>query len=86
MDKLQDYEVDAIIENLPYTDVNSWEQCRLQVYIVSQLFAKKKSNIKEILEFPWEKKEIEVKKTSISNEEIAQLEKMAEQIRKQNYG
>lgn len=85
MDSLQDYEVDAIIKNIPYTDINSWEQCRLQVYIISQLFAKQKADIKDVLRLPWDNIE-EEHKTTISNEEIDELEELANKIKKEYYG
>lgn len=85
MDELQDYEIDSILKNLTCTDVNSWEQCRMNVYVISQLFAKKKANIKDIMHFPWDKNE-EAKNTSISNEEVKELQELANNIQKKHYG
>lgn len=82
MDKLQDYEVDAIISNIPYTDINQWEQCRLMVYTISQIMSKKQLSPKDVLKFPWDNNNKEVNKTSISNEEIARLKELSNKIGK----
>lgn len=87
MDKLNDYEIDSILENLQYDDVNSWEQTRLKIYSTAQMVSKKQLILKDLMKFPWEEQEEEEEhKTSISNEEIEFLEKKARQIQKKVYG
>jgi hypothetical protein len=85
MDKLNDYEIDSILENLQYDDVNSWEQTRLRIYSTAQMMSKKQMTPQDLMKFPWEEKE-EEHKTSITNEEIEDLEKKARTIQKKVYG
>ena len=92
MDRMQIYELTDIFENLPFMDVNSWEQTRLQVYTTSQIMSTKKLKLTDILKFPWEKekedeergKEKEEYKLpqEISNEDIKRLKEKAN-MRKQ---
>lgn len=87
MDKLNDYEIDSILENLQYDDVNGWEQTRLKIYSTAQMVSKKQLTPKDLMKFPWEEQEKEEEhKTSITNEEIEDLEKKARQIQKKVYG
>lgn len=88
MDRMNDYEVDSIIENIQYDDVAGWEQTRLRIFSTAQMMSKKKLTVKDIMVFPWEKEdeEEEEHKTSISNEEIEMLEKEAKKIQQQVYG
>lgn len=80
MDEMEDWEVNDIIENLPYLDRNDWERSRLQVYSNVQMNTKKKLKPNDILEFPWDNKE---ENTSISNEDIDRLKRKSEMIRQQ---
>lgn len=87
MDRLNDYEIDSILENLQYDDVNSWEQTRLRIYSTAQIMSKKQLTPQDLMKFPWEEQEKEEEhKTSITNEEIEDLEKKARQIQKKVYG
>ena len=88
MDRMNDYEVDSIIENIQYDDVAGWEQTRLRIFSTAQMMSKKKLTVKDIMVFPWEKEdeEEEEHKTSISNEEIEMLEREVKKIQQQVYG
>ncbi len=77
MDEMQLYEIDDILECLPYLDRNSWEQCRLNSYITSMI-DHSKVKMSDFLEFPWEaedKKERQ-KITDKDIEYLKQLEKL----------
>lgn len=78
MDKIEHWEIYTIIENLHYTDTNTWEQARLLFWSISSLFSKKKISAKELLQLPWDKEEN--KETSISNEEIEMLTRKSKNI------
>lgn len=88
MDGMQDYEVGTIIENIAYTDVNDWEQTRLNIFTTSKAVGSKIKNVKETFKLPWdEAEETEEKpKTTISNEEISELQELANKIKKEYYG
>lgn len=77
MDELQAYEVNDIIECLPYTERNEWERCRYSIYSNLQMNCKKKINPTDIMQFEWDKKETT---TSISNEDIQRLKQKSKQI------
>ena len=74
---MQDYEVNTIIENLPYLDRTSWEQNRFQVYSTVQMNSKKKLTPSDIMKFAWESKE---DLTSITSNDIERLKDKAKEI------
>lgn len=61
---------------------DSWEQARLVAYIIARVNSTKKSlKLSDILKFPWEDSDGNVKtesNTSVSNEELDRLKKKAE--------
>lgn len=80
MDVMDDYEVDLYLDNIPYLDVNQWEQTRFLGYCSVQMFSKKKLTPTDLLTFEWEapdKGEIE-----ISNSDIQRLKEKSEQYSK----
>jgi hypothetical protein len=48
------YEVEPIIEGLPLTDRNLWEQTRIKVYSTASMFSKNKIHVQDIMSFPWD--------------------------------
>ena len=82
MRELKDYEVNDIIECLPYTDRNGWEQTRLLGYTQVQVNSKKKLEPTELIKLPWDNEKQE-SATEISNADIARLRDKANQITKQ---
>lgn len=56
MDKMQPYELNDILENLQFVDRNGWEQTRIIAYFIAQKMCKKKLEIKDILNLPYDKK------------------------------
>lgn len=76
MDKLEGWEVNTLIELIPYADRNEWEMCRQQIYITAQVNSKKKLKAKDIMEFAWEKP-VKVKHETPTNEEISKARDMA---------
>ena len=61
---------------------DSWEQARLVAYIIARVNSTKKSlKLSDILKFPWEDSDGNVKtesNTSVSNEELDRLKKKAQ--------
>lgn len=74
LDKMQMYELPALLNNLYKRNKDSWEQTRLIGYITAQVNSTKKLNITDIIKFGWE---AEVKETGISNAEIERLRNKA---------
>ena len=80
MDQMQDYEVNDIIENLPYLERNNWERSRFEAYVHCQTQTKKHIKPADLLKFPWEN-EREKGDVEISNYDIQRLRSKAEQMK-----
>lgn len=76
MDELEGWEVNTLIELIPYADRNEWEMCRQQLYLTAQVNSKKKLKPKDIMSFVWEQP-IKVKHEAPTNEEINKARDMA---------
>lgn len=81
MDDLQDYEVNDILECLPFLDKPDWERTRLAVYTNVQINSKKKLEPTDIMTFPWENEEL-TKEKSISDSDISRLKARASALSK----
>ena len=81
MDKMQEYELATIIENIPYMDVAAWEQTRDLMFIYAQSLSKKQLKHTDILHFAWD--DIEPKDTEITNSDINRLRAQAKNIEEQ---
>lgn len=83
MDKCSLWEINDIIENLPFMDRNLWETARLNAYVVAQVNSRKHITQQDICKFKWEDKEAFVKKEEkdyeISNADIERLKKLGNQ-------
>lgn len=73
---MQTYEVNTIIENIPYLDRNLWEQTRFLAYVNVQINSKKQYNPTDILKFAWD---TELNK-EIHNSDIERLREKSKQI------
>lgn len=81
---MQEYEVNILLSSIPFTDKNSWEQCRYNIYSVAQMFSKKKLKPTDFMKFEWDKpEEILGDNTSheISNEDIKRLTEISKSIK-----
>ena len=63
LDRMNFYEIEALLENLWMKNKESWEQTRVQAYITAQTQSTKKIDMNDIMSFPWEKKEEKVEDT-----------------------
>ena len=89
MDKCSTWELNDIIENLPYLDRNLWESSRLGTYVLAQVNSKRHLTQQEILKFKWEEENVEdfVQEEhdyEISTEDINRLENLAKQWENKN--
>lgn len=84
MNELEFWEVNDILDNIEYTDRNSWEQCKINSYITAQVNSTKKINIDEFMKFKWndKKEEEEEHNYEITNSEIERLKKLAQTFEK----
>ncbi|MDE6477106.1 MAG: hypothetical protein K2L48_02830, partial [Mycoplasmoidaceae bacterium] len=74
------YEISTILENLQYTDLNSWEQTRFLVYTNIQMNSKKKYSLTDILKFKWDNQYCT--NTEITNTDIDRLKNKSKNIYK----
>lgn len=79
MDKCTLWEIEDIIEYIPYTDRNLWEASRINSYITAQTQSTKKLKVTDILKFEWDKGITEESITTISNEDIERLRNKAKE-------
>lgn len=85
MDVCAVWELNDIIENLPYTDRNLWEANRLTSYILAKANFKGISKFQDLTTFKWEQKDnIEVEHDyDISDDDINRLKNLAKQWEKE---
>lgn len=77
MDICTDWELNNLIENIPYLDRNLWEASRLNSYVTAQVNSRKKISFQDICTFKWEEKGSQVKDIEISNEDITRLKELS---------
>jgi hypothetical protein len=85
LDECSLWEIDNIIDNIPYTDRNMWESQRLVTYTIAKANFKGINKITDFLPLPWEKTKNKPKQkgdTSISNEDVERLRKLAKSFEK----
>ncbi len=81
MDEMQDYEVDDILECLPFLDRPDWERTRMEMYTNVQINSKKKLEPTDIVTFPWDEG-FSSGDTSISDSDIDRLTNKASALSK----
>ena len=58
LDRMEMYEVNALIKNQYRRHKDDWEQARLIAYLIAQCNSKKRMKLTDIVKFPWEKKNV----------------------------
>lgn len=87
MDKMQMYEVSALMKYSYQKHKEEWEQARLISYLIAQTNSSKKLKMEDIIKFHWEKEHItEKNEMDISQEEIEMLSKKAMEMEKLMFG
>lgn len=76
---MEEWEINTLVNYIPFTDRNSWEQTRTQMYITAQVNSTKKLKPKELLEFAWEQK-TPIKRIAPTQTEINKKRKEAMEI------
>ncbi len=86
MDNCSEWEINDIVENIPFLDRNMWESARLETYVVAQVNSRKKLQLQDICKFKWEDTsamgdmmENKPKDVEITNEDIERLKNLAKQ-------
>ena len=84
MDEMQTWEINEMIENIPYTDRALWETARVNAYVVAQVNSRKKLTQQDILKFKWEDMGNFMHQEHIiemSNEDIKRLEELSKNFK-----
>ena len=85
LDRMEWYEINAAMKYNYYSSKSGWEQARLVAYMIAQVNSQRTLTMDEIVKFPWENEDDTPAKTSITKEEIEQLQREAEKyIKTQN--
>ena len=84
MDKMKDYEVYLLLDNIQYSEKNDWERSRFESYVVAQVNSKKKIKPTDLVKFSWDNEYNDKASTEISTQDIERLKKKSEEIIKQN--
>lgn len=79
MDKLQPWEVDTLIEAIPYADRPTWEQTRIKVFSTAAMFSKNQLTVKDIMRFAWDIDE-ETPDIEVTQSDIERLRQQAKII------
>ena len=80
-DKLQDWELLWLLQNMNYAYKNEWEQTRYLLYFSIAPYTKTRYNsIEDFFPLSTDKNQKEEHNTEITNDEIAQLKKKAQAI------
>lgn len=78
-DKLQDWELLWLLQNMNYAYKNEWEQTRYLLYFSIAPYTKTRYNsIQEFFPLSTDKEQKEEHNTEITNDEIARLKKKAQ--------
>ena len=72
LDRMNFYEIEALLDNLWMKNKESWEQTRVRAYITAQTQSTKKIDMNDMMSFPWEKK---VEKVEDTPEDIEMMRK-----------
>lgn len=77
LNEIQQYEIKSLMDFGYYKHKEQWEQTRLISYLIAQTNSKKKLKLQDIIKFQWE---TDNESTKITNEEINDLSKQAQEI------
>lgn len=69
MDSLQEYEIEPIVQNIPFIEKGDWERTRFLAYCNIQKSSTKKIN-PQIIVFPWEKEDDNTDQISPNSEPL----------------
>ncbi len=81
LDRMEKYEVRALLDNMHLKVKENWEQTRMLSYIVAQTQSTKKLKIQDIITFPWEEQE-KLENQQVTNSDKQRLIKMAKILEK----
>lgn len=81
LDRMEKYEVRALLDNMHLKVKENWEQTRMLSYIVAQTQSTKKLKMTDIITFPWEEQE-KLENQQVTNSDKQRLINMAKILEK----
>lgn len=81
LDTMTEWEINDIIENLPFMDRNLWESSRLNAWVLANMNSKEPLNFQDVIRFKWETETEDSNSIEISNEDIERLREKVKTIR-----
>lgn len=78
MDECTDWELNDVVENIPFLDRNIWEASRMNAYVMAQINSRKKLTFQDICKFKWEEPDSIAIDMEISSEDIERLKQLSE--------
>ncbi len=84
MDNCSIWELDEIVNNIPYLDRTQWETSRLNAYVVAQVNSRKHISQQDICKFKWEEEDTVSKEEhnyEITNDDIERLKQLSKQFK-----
>ena len=82
--KMQDYELEVLIDNYFMKSQEEWEMCRNLYYAIVQTQSTKELNIKKLMSFPWDREEINDEKGDSKEDIKAMMEEVNKYTEKLN--
>ena len=82
LDRMQIYEINALMKYSYYKHKDEWEQARLISYLIAQTNSTKKLKMENIISFPWDGGNGSDSDKQISEKEIEMLTRQAEEYAK----
>ena len=77
LDKMEFYEISALMQNSHYRHKEAWERARMLAYVMAQSRSSKRLKLTDICEFVWDK---ESKSEGPSREEVEKLRSMSRAV------
>ena len=81
VDQMEFFECIAALKHQEYAIQDGWEQARLIAYLIAQCNSKKRMKLTDIVQFPWEKKNV---KDEIDFEAIKRIRAKAHSMLENN--
>ena len=72
MDSLQEYEIEPIVQNIPFIEKGDWERTRFLAYCNIQKSSSKRISPQDLIAFPWEKEESSTDQINGNSEPLTQ--------------
>lgn len=82
-DEMEEYEVEPIVQNIPFIEKGDWERTRFIAYCNLQKSSSKRISPQDLITFPWEKENDNTEEINTNSEPLTQseIERLKEQAK-----